>query len=275
MTRSSPHGFVMGEDGQKMSKSLGNIVSPQDVVDAHGADILRLWVMESDTSEDIRIGPDIIKSQVDIYRRLRNTLRFIIGNLDGFDDGERLEAAHMPELERWVLNGLWRLDRRVRNAVDGFEFHGLFVELHHFCNNDLSAFYFDIRKDALYCNPMDSTRRRAARTVLDTLFDCLTAWFAPFLCFTAEEAWMTRHPGEEESVHLRQFLPRSGRVAGRGAGKEVGRDPRVAPGRDRRPWRWNGPPSGSGRACKPIPSSTPTPASATRWQTCRRPIPLT
>ena len=199
------HGFVMGEDGQKMSKSLGNIVSPQDVVDAHGADILRLWVMESDTSEDIRIGPDIIKSQVDIYRRLRNTLRFIIGNLDGFDDGERLEAAHMPELERWVLNGLWRLDRRVRNAVDGFEFHGLFVELHHFCNNDLSAFYFDIRKDALYCNPMDSTRRRAARTVLDTLFDCLTAWFAPFLCFTAEEAWMTRHPGEEESVHLRQF----------------------------------------------------------------------
>jgi isoleucyl-tRNA synthetase len=199
------HGFVMGEDGQKMSKSLGNIVSPQDVVDRHGADILRLWVVGSDYSEDLRIGSEILKSHADIYRRLRNTLRFLLGNLNQFDASERLPYAEMPELERWALNSLWRMDKRVRKACDDFEFHGLFVDLHNFCTLDLSAFYFDVRKDSLYCDRADSLRRRAARTVLDEVYSCLTAWLAPFICFTAEEAWLARNPGPESSVHLRRF----------------------------------------------------------------------
>ena len=199
------HGFVMGEDSQKMSKSLGNIVSPQDVVEQYGADILRLWVVGSDYSEDLRLGADIVKHHADIYRRLRNTLRFLLGNLNGFAEGERLPDAEMPELERWVLHRLWELDRAVRTACDDFEFHPLFTELHAFCTVDLSAFYFDVRKDCLYCDRADATRRRAARSVLDRLFDCLTAWLAPFICFTAEEAWLARNPGDEESVHLRLF----------------------------------------------------------------------
>ncbi|MGZ8403777.1 MAG: isoleucine--tRNA ligase, partial [Rhodoplanes sp.] len=199
------HGFVLAEDTQKMSKSLGNIVAPQEVINQHGADILRLWVVGSDYSEDLRIGPEILKQQADIYRRLRNTLRFVLGNLDGFDPAERLAEAEMPELERWVLHRLWTLDAALRAACASFEFHPFFSELHTFCAVDLSAFYFDVRKDSLYCDPIVSSRRRAARTVLDLLFDHLTAWLAPFLCFTAEEAWLSRHPGSEESVHLRLF----------------------------------------------------------------------
>jgi len=199
------HGFVMAEDGQKMSKSLGNIVSPQEVVDQYGADILRLWVVGSDYSEDLRIGPEIINQNADIYRRLRNTLRFLLGNLNGFAAEERLPLAEMPELERWVLHRVWEMDKLLRKACDDLEFHPLFVELHTFCSVELSAFYFDIRKDSLYCDAADSVRRRAARTVLDTLFDCLTAWLAPFACFTAEEAWLSRNPGEDDSVHLRPF----------------------------------------------------------------------
>ena len=195
----------MAEDGHKMSKSLGNIVSPQDVVDVNGADILRLWVVGSDYSEDLRIGPDIIKSQTDIYRRLRNTLRFLLGNLAGFDESERLPIDEMPELERWVLNRLWQMDKMVRESCDAFHFHPLFTELHNFCAVDLSAFYLDIRKDSLYCDSVSSINRRAARTVLDELFNCLTAWLAPFICFTAEEAWRSRNPGEDESVHLCLF----------------------------------------------------------------------
>jgi len=201
------HGFVMAEDGQKMSKSLGNIVAPQDVCNQHGADILRLWVVGSNYSEDLRIGPEILKFHADIYRRLRNTLRYLLGNLDGFHAGERIDVAEMPELERWVLGRLWRLDRMLRDACDSFEFHGVFTELHNFCAVDLSAFYFDIRKDTLYCDRPDSVERRAARTVLDELFSCLTAWLAPFLCFTAEEAWQARlaAPDAADSVHRRQF----------------------------------------------------------------------
>ncbi len=199
------HGFVMAQDGQKMSKSLGNVVAPQEVVEQFGADILRLWVVDSDYSEDLRISPEIIKSQVDIYRRLRNTLRYILGNLEGFDENERLEAAKMPELDRWVLHRLAQLDERMRQVASSYQFHGLFVDLHNFCTNDLSAFYFDIRKDTLYCDPVHSRERQACRTVLDNLFSCLTAWLAPFICFTAEEAWLVRNPGEHESIHLRQF----------------------------------------------------------------------
>ena len=204
------HGFVMGEDGSKMSKSTGNIVSPQDVIDQHGADVLRLWVVGSDYSEDLRIGPEILKRNADIYRRLRNTLRYLLGNLAGFDESERVGMDEMPELERWVLHRLWQLDRHLRQACDDFQFHPVFDELHNFCAVDLSAFYFDVRKDSLYCDPAGDPKRRAAQTVLDEVFNCLTAWLAPFLCFTAEEAWQARYQegGEEEteeSVHLRTF----------------------------------------------------------------------
>ncbi len=199
------HGFVLDEDGRKMSKSLGNVVAPQEVVDRHGADILRLWVVNSDYSADMRIGPDIIQSQVDAYRRLRNTLRFLLGNLADFEEDERIGRDLMPPLERWVLHRLAELDELVRRCCDDFDFHRMFVAIYNFCTVDLSAFYFDIRKDALYCDARDSVRRRSARTVLDALFSCLTAWLAPALSFTAEEAWLARHPDAEDSVHLRLF----------------------------------------------------------------------
>jgi isoleucyl-tRNA synthetase len=199
------HGFVLDEQGRKMSKSLGNVVSPQDIIARNGADILRLWVVASDYAEDIRIGPEILRYQIDAYRRLRNTLRYMIGNLAGFEVSERLPVAEMPELERWVLHRLAELDEQVRRGCDDFDFHAIYQALHTFCAVDLSAFYFDIRKDSLYCDRPDSTRRRACRTVLDHAFSCLTAWLAPILCFTAEEAWWARGNGAEESVHLRVF----------------------------------------------------------------------
>jgi isoleucyl-tRNA synthetase len=199
------HGFVLDEQGRKMSKSLGNTTAPQKVVEQYGADILRLWVMNSDTAEDLRIGPEILKQQAELYRRIRNTLRWLLGGLDGFSDAERVPQAELPELERWVLHRMAELDARVRGAVASHDWTGVVPELHGFCNNDLSAFYFDIRKDALYCDAPDSPKRRAVRTVLDLLHRHLCAWFAPVLAFTAEEAWLTRFGGEEESVHLHDF----------------------------------------------------------------------
>ena len=200
------HGFVLDEQSRKMSKSLGNVVSPQDVVGQSGADILRLWVAASDYSEDLRIGPEILKTQIDVYRRLRNTLRYLLGALDGFDPAERVGVDQMPELERWVLHKLAELDAARQVAFRDYQFHSWFASLHTFCSVDLSAFYFDIRKDSLYCDGADSLRRRSARTVFDLLFDTLTKWLAPFLVFTAEEAWLSRHPSEDDSVHG-QFLP--------------------------------------------------------------------
>ena len=199
------HGFVLDEQGRKMSKSLGNVVSPQEAITRYGADILRLWVVASDYSEDLRIGANIIEQNVEAYRRIRNTLRYLLGNLAGFEDGERVEAADMPELERWVLHRLWEIDRLVRDSLERYEFHGLFTALHNFCASDLSAFYFDIRKDTLYCARLDDPTRRAARTVLDALFSHLTTWLAPILCFTAEEAWRARHGEDANSVHLELF----------------------------------------------------------------------
>ncbi|MCS6854997.1 MAG: isoleucine--tRNA ligase [Elioraea sp.] len=199
------HGFVVDEQGRKMSKSLGNTVSPQEVIAEYGADILRLWVMASDYTEDLRIGPEILKQQAELYRRIRNTLRWILGGLEGFSEAERMLLAEMPDLERWVLHRLAELDARVREAAEAFAWTGVFADLHAFCATDLSAFYFDIRKDALYCDRADSPRRRACRTVLDHLHRCLTLWLAPLLVFTAEEAWLARFPSEEGSVHLETF----------------------------------------------------------------------
>jgi isoleucyl-tRNA synthetase len=199
------HGFTLDEQGRKMSKSLGNVTAPQEVVERYGADILRFWVMNTEFTEDQRIGPEILKQQAELYRRVRNTLRWLLGNLDGFSDAETVPYAELPELERWVLHRLAELDARVRAAVESHDWTGVYPELHGFCATDLSAFYFDIRKDSLYCDGPDSHRRRSARTVLDVLHRCLCAWFAPVLVFTAEEAWMARFPDEEGSVHLTDF----------------------------------------------------------------------
>jgi isoleucyl-tRNA synthetase len=205
------HGFTLDEQGRKMSKSLGNVVAPQKVMEQYGADILRLWVAASDYSDDQRIGPEILKFMADHYRRLRNTFRYLLGALDGWSENERIAAEEMPELDRWVLHRLAQLDAKVRESARDYEFHSLFTELHNFCAVDLSAFYFDIRKDALYCDAPGSTRRRATRTVLYETFSRLTAWLAPILCFTAEEAWRARSwkdeggKDAEESVHLRIY----------------------------------------------------------------------
>jgi isoleucyl-tRNA synthetase len=199
------HGFTLDEKGMKMSKSLGNTVAPQQVIDEYGADILRLWVAQSDYTVDLRIGKEILKGVADSYRRLRNTLRFMLGNLAGFTEAEKVAPAEMPELERWVLHRLAELDVEVRQGYAKYDFQGVFQKLFTFATTDLSAVYFDIRKDSLYCDAPSSTRRRAARTVLDILFHRLTLWLAPILTFTMEEVWLCRNPGEDTSVHLEDF----------------------------------------------------------------------
>lgn len=199
------HGFTMDEKGRKMSKSLGNVIAPQKIVEQNGADILRLWVASTDYWEDHNIGNDIIKSNVEAYRKLRNTFRYLLGNLAGFEDAERVGVADMPELERVVLHRLAELDALVRKAYSDYDFKRVTQAVSTFMNVELSAFYFDIRKDVLYCDAPSSLRRRACRTVLDHLFSCLTAWLAPVLCFSVEEVWLTRFPSDTDSVHLRPF----------------------------------------------------------------------
>jgi len=198
------HGFVLDEQGRKMSKSLGNVVAPQKIAQQNGAEILRLWVASSDFTEDLRIGPEIIKASVESYRRLRNTIRFMLANLASFDESERLAHSEMPELERFVLARLAALDSDVRAHYESYDFTRVFSAVFNFATNDLSAFYFDIRKDVLYCDKKTSTRRRAARTVIDALFNHVVTWLAPLLCFTMEEAWTTRY-SLDDSVHLHRF----------------------------------------------------------------------
>ena len=195
------HGFTLDEKGNKMSKSLGNTVAPEDVTKQYGADILRMWVAQSDYTADLRIGPEILKGVADGYRRLRNTMRFMLGALAHFEESDRVDPSEMPELERWVLHRLAELDHVVRKGYNAYDFQGVVQQLFNFATVELSAFYFDIRKDALYCDG-DTLRRRAARTVLDILFHRLTTWLAPVLAFTMEEVWLERNPGEESSVHL-------------------------------------------------------------------------
>jgi isoleucyl-tRNA synthetase len=199
------HGFVLDEQGRKMSKSLGNTLAPQVIADKNGAEILRLWAASSDFTEDLRIGQDIIKANVESYRRLRNTIRFMLANLSGFDEAERLPHDQMPELERYMLARLAELDEVVRKAYAEFDFGLVHSTLFTFLTNDLSAFYFDIRKDSLYCDAAGSTRRRATRTATDEIFRRIVTWYAPILCFTMEEAWTTRF-GADESVHLNDFV---------------------------------------------------------------------
>ncbi|HLZ83934.1 MAG TPA: isoleucine--tRNA ligase [Caulobacteraceae bacterium] len=188
------HGFTLDEKGEKMSKSLGNMVEPQEIAAKNGAEILRLWTALTDYTEDQRIGPTILQTTVDAYRKLRNTIRYLLGALHGFDEAERMEAEAMPPLERFILHRLWVLDAGVRAAYGRYDFAEVVRSLADFCSNDLSALFFDVRRDALYCDRPDSPRRRACRTVMDLAFERLTIWLAPLLAFTMEEAWMARFP---------------------------------------------------------------------------------
>ncbi|RFZ88320.1 isoleucine--tRNA ligase [Shinella sp. WSJ-2] len=197
------HGFTMDEKGEKMSKSKGNVVSPQDVMKESGADILRLWVMTTDYWEDQRLGKTIIQTNIDAYRKLRNTVRWMLGTL-AHDTGEEIAHADMPELEQLMLHRLAELDALVREGYDAFDFKKIARALIDFSNVELSAFYFDVRKDALYCDAPSSLKRRAALCVIRKLFECLVTWLAPMLPFTMEEAWLSRKP-DAVSVHLEQF----------------------------------------------------------------------
>jgi isoleucyl-tRNA synthetase len=178
-----------------MSKSKGNTTDPAVIIKESGADILRLWVALVDYSDDQRIGKTILQTTVDAYRKLRNTTRYLLGALVGFDEAERLDLSEMPPLERFILHRLHELDGQVRKAYGEYRFQDVVRPVLEFCANDLSALYFDIRKDSLYCDRRDSIRRRAARTVMDEVFMRLTAWLAPLTPFTMEEAWQTRFPG--------------------------------------------------------------------------------
>jgi len=199
------HGFVMAGDGRKMSKSLGNVMAPNEIGKKYGVEILRLWVAAQDFTDDLRISEEILQTSVDAYRKLRNTMRYLIGALDGFEDSERLPHDQMPSLERWVLHRLHELDGIVREGYDAYDYKRVYSALFNFCVVDLSAFYLDVRKDSLYCDRPDSTRRRAVRTVMDEVFNRLTAWLAPIMTFTMEEAWLSRNPSEDDSVHFRTF----------------------------------------------------------------------
>ncbi|WP_129791572.1 isoleucine--tRNA ligase [Sphingosinicella sp. CPCC 101087] len=203
------HGFALDAQGRKMSKSVGNVVDPLAVMRDNGADILRLWVASTDYFEDVKIGKEVLATTTDAYRKLRNTFRYLLGALEGFGADEAVAIEAMPELERWVLHRLASLGAELGEAIEAFEFNRYVRLLMGFANDELSAFFFDIRKDALYCDvgpmlPLGSAKRRAYRTVLDHVFHALVRWLSPVLCFTTEEVWTTRYP-QGESVHLLEW----------------------------------------------------------------------
>ncbi|MEG3181115.1 isoleucine--tRNA ligase [Sphingomonas sp. LT1P40] len=199
------HGFALDGNGRKMSKSLGNVVDPLKVINESGADILRLWVAQTDYFDDVRIGKEVLGGTGDAYRKMRNTFRYLLGALDGFEDSEKVGVDTMPELELYVLHKLGALDVELRSATEAYEFNRYARALSDFMNEDLSAFFFDIRKDCLYCDAPTDPKRRAYRTVLDILFHALVRYAAPILSFTAEEVWQARYPSEDGSVHFLEW----------------------------------------------------------------------
>ena len=199
------NGFVGDGEGRKMSKSLGNVMAPEQIIKSYGAEIIRIWVASSEYTEDMRISDEIIDTAVDSYRKMRNTLRYLLGAVDGFGEEERVAVADMPELERYVLGLLADLEKEVRADYDAFNFKSVWRKVFDFCTQDLSAFYLDIRKDALYCDHTSSDRRKAARTAMDLILDRIVKWLAPICVFTMEEVWVERHGKDAPSVHLQQF----------------------------------------------------------------------
>jgi isoleucyl-tRNA synthetase len=194
------HGFVVDGKGRKMSKSIGNVISPDEIINKYGADILRIWVVASDYSEDLKIDNQIINYQIDSYRKIRNTIRFLLGNLNDFSFNDEVELDQMPDLEKYILNKISQMNSELKSLVQKHDYHGIFVKLLNFCTLDLSAFYFDIRKDSLYCDGKDSLKRRSVSTCLHILFDFLSKWFSPIISFTSEEAWQSRHQDNSTSI---------------------------------------------------------------------------
>ena len=194
------HGFVVDGKGRKMSKSIGNVISPDEIINKYGADILRIWVVASDYSEDLKIDNQIINYQIDSYRKIRNTIRFLLGNLNNFSVNEAVELEQMPDLEKYILNKVSQMNTELKSLVQKHDYHGIFLKLLNFCTLDLSAFYFDIRKDSLYCDGKDSLKRRSVATCLHILFDFLSKWFSPIISFTSEEAWQSRHQDNSTSI---------------------------------------------------------------------------
>jgi isoleucyl-tRNA synthetase len=199
------HGFTLDENGRKMSKSIGNTVEPQKVIAQSGADILRLWVCATDYADDQRIGPEILKNTIETYRKLRNSIRWMLGTLHHFRPGDAIDPHEMPELERLMLHRLAEQAAIVRQAYAEFDYKTVVASLSAFMNTELSAFYFDIRKDTLYCDPPSSIARKAALTAIDMICDAILKWLAPVLSFTSEEAWRLYRPDAEPSVHLTLF----------------------------------------------------------------------
>jgi isoleucyl-tRNA synthetase len=206
------HGFTLDKDGMKMSKSVGNVIAPQKIIDQYGADILRLWMVSADYENDHRIGDEILKGTSDLYRRVRNTFRFLLGALEGYTDAEAVDLSDpstLPELEQLALHQLSEMDKYVQQSIADFDYGHIAKILHDFCNQNLSAFYFDIRKDRLYCDRPDLYERRATRTVLAKILECLVTWYAPILSFTTEEVWAlcpSTMKGDVESIHMKQFV---------------------------------------------------------------------
>lgn len=206
------HGFALDGSGKKMSKSLGNVVDPLKIMAESGADILRVWVASTDYFDDVRIGKEVLAGSSDAYRKLRNTFRYMLGALSDYDESEAVSYAEMPELERYMLHRLAQLDAELRAVVDKaaksenwLEFSRYTRAIFDFANSDLSAFFFDIRKDCLYCDAKSDPKRRAYRTLLDTLFHALVRYVAPIIPFTAEEVWQSRFPSDEDSVHFLEW----------------------------------------------------------------------